>query len=497
MFRSRYRIALVLAVAVVVLVAATYGSAIAGTLQLVSLTVVSGPSPFTPGCNGAPQTGTLYPNAEVEPWVEVNPTNSNNIVGAWQQDRWSNGGANSLMAGVTLNGGKTWSRVVIPHITRCAGGNASNGGDYERASDPWLSFAPNGHLYHVSLSLNMSNANNALLVSKSTNGGSSWSEPVAVVRDTATTVLNDKESITADPSNANYVYVIWDRLVFPTVQASAAAAEHALGFRGPTWLARTTNGGASWEAPRMIYDPGEVNQTIGNQIVVLPNGTLVDVFDLIYNFKNAQGVRGYNVALIRSTDKGATWSGATIVNKLQTVGVVDPDTGAPLRTGDIIPEVAVDRKSGALYLVWQDARFSGGAHDGIAFSKSTDGGLTWSAPVQINKVPSVAGFNPTVHVSSDGTIGVTYYDFRNNTPSPTSLPTDVWFLHSHDGGATWSETHVSGPFDMQTAPVARGYFVGDYQGMTTIGTTFYPFFVQTNSGNTSNRTDVFAAKVGP
>ncbi len=496
MFRPRYRVPLVLALAVILLVMATYTSATASTFNLAFLNVVSGPSPFAPGCNGAPQTGTVYPNAEVEPWVDVNPTNPDNIVGAWQQDRWSNGGSNSLMAGVTFDRGQTWSRVVIPHITRCAGGNASNGGDYERASDPWLSFAPNGHLYHVSLSLNISNANNALLVSKSTSGGSSWSEPVVIVRDTDDNILNDKESITADPTNANYVYAIWDRLVFPQKQASAAAAEHAIGYRGPTWFSRTTNGGASWEAARMIYDPGEVNQTIGNQIVVLPNGRLVDVFNLIYNFKNSKGVRGYNVALIRSTDKGATWSGATVVDKLLTVGVVDPDTGAPLRTGDIIPEVAVDPNSGALYLVWQDSRFSGGAHDGIAFAKSTDGGLHWSAPVQINKVPSVAAFNPAIHVSSDGTIGVTYYDFRNNTPSPSSLPTDVWIIHSHDGGATWAETHVSGPFNMQTAPIARGYFVGDYQGLTTIGTTFYPFFVQT-TGSTSNRTDVFAAKVGP
>ncbi len=497
MFRPRFRVALVLALAVILLVTATYTSATASTFNLVSLKLVSGPSPFVPGCNGVPPIGTVYPNAEVEPWVDVNPTNPNNIVGAWQQDRWSNGGANSLLAGVTFDGGQTWSRVVIPHITRCAGGNASNGGDYERASDPWLSFAPNGHLYHVSLSLNISNANNALLVSKSTNGGTSWSEPVVIVSDTDDNILNDKESISADPSNANYVYVIWDRLVFPQKQASAAAAEHAIGYRGPTWFSRTTTGGASWEPARMIYDPGEVNQTIGNQIVVLPNGKLVDVFNLIYNFKNAKGVRGYNVALIRSADQGATWSGATIVNKLLTVGVVDPDTGAPLRTGDIIPEVAVDRSSGALYVVWQDSRFSGGARDGIAFAKSTDGGLTWSAPVQLNKVPSVAAFNPAVHVSSDGTIGVTYYDFRNNTPSTSSLPTDVWIVHSHDGGATWGETHVSGPFNMQTAPVARGYFVGDYQGLTTIGTTFYPFFVQTNSGNLTNRTDVFAAKVGP
>src|SRR5215218_7957052 len=206
---------------------------------------------------------------------------------------------------------------------------------------------------------------------------------ITLIEDTSATVLNDKVALTADPTNANFAYAVWHRLEFPKERASAAAAESALGFRGPTWFARTTNGGVSWEKARMIYDPGQINQTIGNQIVVLPNGDLLNVFDLIYNFKNTNKVRGYNVAVMRSTDKGLTWSKPTIVSKLGQVQVKDPDTGQLVRTGDILPDVAVDETigtptSGNLYLVWQDALFSGGARNGIAFSKSTDGGRTWS-----------------------------------------------------------------------------------------------------------------------
>ena len=63
-----------------------------------------------------------------------------------------------------------------------------------------------------------------------------------------------------------------------------------------------------------------------------------------------------------------TWSSSAIlVDRLQTVGIVDPETGDPVRTGDIIPDVAVDPASGALYAVWQDSRFSGGQFDSIAF----------------------------------------------------------------------------------------------------------------------------------
>ena len=55
--------------------------------------------------------------------------------------------------------------------------------------------------------------------------------------------------------------------------------------------------------------------------------------------------------------------------------------------------------------------------------------------------------------------------------------------------------HVSGPFDLAIAPNAHGLFVGDYQALTSIGSVFVPFFAQTNTGNASNRTDVFVARV--
>src|SRR6202165_564492 len=90
----------------------------------------SGPPPFAPGCNGAPanDTGTLYRNAEVEPYVAVDPRNSNHIGGVWEQDRWSNGGANGLMTGVSHDGGKS-GKPKFAHFSGCAGGNPAQGGD--------------------------------------------------------------------------------------------------------------------------------------------------------------------------------------------------------------------------------------------------------------------------------------------------------------------------------------------------------------------------------
>ncbi|GAC1347710.1 MAG: hypothetical protein NVSMB27_13710 [Ktedonobacteraceae bacterium] len=67
---------------------------------------------------------------------------------------------------------------------------------------------------------------------------------------------------------------------------------------------------------------------------------------------------------------------------------------------------------------------------------------------------------------------------------------------STDHGATFgNEAHIAGPFDMLTAPFASGFFVGDYEGLSTSGTSFQPFFVLANSGNISNRTDVFTTTI--
>jgi hypothetical protein len=299
------------------------------------------------------------------------------------------------------------------------------------------------------------------------------------------------------------------------------------GFQGPVWLSRTTNGGASWEAARAIFNPGANAQTIGNQIVVLPDGTLVDFFNEIFQFRNPGGDSFvYNVALIHSGDHGVTWTKGQAIRVAQLLskaafdpggfGIRDPDTGEPLRTGDIIPEPAVDPTSGTLYAVWQDSRFSNGGDfsnlsllaDAIAFSQSTDGGLTWSPPVKINRTPTSLrigdqqAFTPAIRVASDGTIGVTYYDFRNNDPNTLALETDYFIVHCHPATsactdpASWSETRITASsFDMRNAPVTRGFFTGDYEGLAAIGTEFRPVFVE--AGATPGTSTAVSTRVGP
>ena len=109
-------------------------------------TTASDASPFLPGCGGpgeAAADSVNYQNAEVETHSAVNPTNPNNVVAFWQQDRWNDGGSHGNLAGYSLDGGFSWGRSA-PRFSRCAGGaGLGNAGDYQRATDPWLSFSPN------------------------------------------------------------------------------------------------------------------------------------------------------------------------------------------------------------------------------------------------------------------------------------------------------------------------------------------------------------------
>jgi hypothetical protein len=485
-----------LAAAMLLALVAAVGVA-ASTFLADPIVQVSGSSPFA-GCTAdGGQSGTVFLNSEVEPWLDVNPATPDNLGGAWQQDRWDNGGARGLVAGRSLNGGVTWATAPIPGLTKCAGGA------YDRATDPWVSFAPNGDAYQLALVFNAADFDHGLLVSKSTDGGLTYGAPQFVIRDLDANVFNDKQSITADPTNANRVYAVWDRLVFPSSErASVRAGFRTSAFRGPVWFARTTNGGLSWEPARQIYDPGQNDQTIGNQIVVLPNGTLVNIFDEIHN-DNSKKQRGFSVRVMRSTDHGVTWSGPIFVDLLRAIFVTDPETGDDVRTGDIIPDVAV-APNGDLYAVWQDARVNGGGADGIALSRSTDGGLTWSPRIKVNKTPTnipiddQQAFTPSVDVAGDGTVAVTYYDFRFNTAA-ADLKTDYWIVHCHaacNNAASWGGevklTDVS--FDMRQAPNAGGFFTGDYEGLASVGSDFGAFFGQTHGTDPGS---IFFRRVGP
>src|SRR6266536_4584694 len=332
-------------------------------------------------------------------------------------------------------------------------------------------------------------------------GGRTWGNARLIKSDQGTSPLfeftqffNDKESVTADPKTAGTAYVVWDRLKAPSHSPDAALRAHA--FRGPAWFSKTTDGGKTWTGTRAIFDPGQNSQTIGNQVVVnRQTGVLYDFFEQIQTTGSPNFTpRGLSVGFVSSSDGGTTWSKATTVSAQQTPNDFATN-GALLRTGAGLPSVAIDASTGKLYVVWEDARFTGGTVNQVVISTSTNGGATWSTPAAISRTPTATpAFTTTVAVNSAGTVDVTYYDMRNPDSIHTGLPTDYWVVTSTNHGSSFPTEERITPtsFDMSIAPNAGGLFLGDYEGLDVNGTAFVPFFVKTNDENTSNRTDVFA-----
>jgi hypothetical protein len=112
-------------------------------------------------------------------------------------------------------------------------------------------------------------------------------------------------------------------------------------------------------------------------------------------------------------------------------------------------------------------------------------------------------FFPSIAVAADGTIGVSYYDFRFNNPNP-GLPTDRWLVQCHPAStsaatdpACWgNEVRLTdSSFNMEAVPIdaAGDFFFGDYFGLVTAGDDFVATFAQPDNQNV---TSIFARRVG-
>ena len=224
--------------------------AYAGDFALGPTTVASGVSPFAPGCGGPGEASPQHPLSE-RGGGDTHRRQSDQR----QQHR-------RLLAAGPLVGRRRARKprglllrrrshlghkraALFPMRGR---GRLGNAGDYQRATDPWLSFSPNGRLHAISLVFDNSTARNAVFAAFSDNSGATWSTPRVLRFDNPRAVgnnFNDKETLTADPFDSILVYATWQRIVSPSEQASAKGYENAASFFSAAWFARSTNGGES------------------------------------------------------------------------------------------------------------------------------------------------------------------------------------------------------------------------------------------------------------
>jgi len=427
------------------------------------------------------QSGRAFINSETEPWVDVNPANASNMVGFFQEDRWSTGGARNVTFAYTDDGGQTWVNVPAPGLTR------HYGGIYERATDPWVEFGPNNRVYATDLAFDDTSPASGIFVHVSTDGGHTWGAPITLKTENNFAFFNDRNSLAVDdfPASPFYgsVYVGWDRLA----------------SKGPGY-AYTGDGLVAYARDGLHYTTatavptGNNEQTLTNLPVVEPDGTVVLVGTYYQN--QSFNKNGGKFFVTRSSNGGVSWDPVRFPFDQKPVGIPN------IRSGDGVPNASVDRRNGKLYAVWQDARFSGGKRDDVLLTSSRDQGRTWSAPIKVNDTPADAqgAFLPTVKVDANGRVGVVYYDLRNDASArDASLITTEWITFSTDGGGSFGTSkRVAPDFDHTAAAFAGGFFLGDYQGLGVSGTKFFPFFGATLLPQADGRigSDIFVRRVG-
>ena len=246
-------------------------------------------SPFVDPCPHqaeSPQEQVNFKDTEVEPLVAVNPTNQDNVIGVYQEDRWSDGGAHGLPAR-SFNGGAAYGAPSWAEFSACSSTTRRTETEEKlpRATDPWVTFDkgwPRLPDRPVGDGRQPHGRERASRSSVSDDGGMNWSAPSQIQRtnDPIGVVFLDKESITADPYHANRAWATWIQGNLPGQNISFNKLVHAFSYRGTPMVSRTTDGGDTWTAPAKMTNANLYAQ--GNQIVVEPDGTLVDIQAILF-----------------------------------------------------------------------------------------------------------------------------------------------------------------------------------------------------------------------
>ena len=391
---------------------------------------------------------------EVEPHMLANGTT---LVSAFQTGRIVDGGGTAIGWATSTDGGTSWSHGFLPGLT-----TGNGGGLYDAASDPAVAFdAKHGVWMIASLPISNTKETPAVVVSRSTDGGFTWENPVSVGPNVASSDKNwiACDSYSASPFYGN-CYVEWD---------NPATGDGIL-------MSTSSDGGLTWGAAT-----GTTNRAtgIGGQPLVQPNGTVVVPIE-------TSGMSSFS-----STDGGKTWSKPVTISSIQS----HTDAGG-IRSGPL-PSAAVDG-AGTVWVVWEDCRFrSKCSTNDLVYSTSSDG-VTWS---KVTRIPidattsAVDHFIPGIGIdpATSGAVAhvaIHYYFYPQTNCTQSACQLFVGYVSSHNGGKSWNPpVKLAGPMQLTWLPNSQnGLMVGDY--IATVFNSGVPHGVfavaAANSGSTFN-----------
>lgn len=402
------------------------------------------------------------PSAQRNYSVAINPTNPNNVLATFESQ-----GIHSSRNGHawSTDAGRTWASSFFTGTWGSDGltplGNTN------------VAFDNNGVAYYTSLAVGSVLSGFYVLT---TTNGTDWNIPVPIVVSSYDQYRSySGMAVDSSPGSpyAGSVYIFWlyTDTTFPYL--------HGISMR------YSRDGGHTWSNDVQISDPG--NEYSRNPTVnIASDGTIYVAFEQIENFYVTNPPKLY---LDRSTDGGLTWGTDRLVSgePVTTIGRLDWKgheltlIGTAMSNDSVqctlmrihhFPSMAVSpTDTETVYVAWNDGRWSPeaelcgmtGRHSDIAFSKTTDGGATWTAASRLNNDPigtEIDQFQPTLGVRSDGLLGAIWYDRRFDLEGYLY---DLVYTQSEDGGLTWSpDTRVSDAS-------SNADEVQDYKGIDDVG----------------------------
>jgi hypothetical protein len=409
---------------------------------------------FDPFTNGTSQHAT-----EVEPDTF---SHHGTTIATMQVGRFFNGGASDVGWSRTTDG-VTWSQGNLPGLT--VHSPTSPNGFFERVSDTTVAYSAAHHAWLISsipLEFNTLTVP-TVFVSRSTNDGVSFDNPVTIPPPPVKKVDLDKNWTVCDNTGSRFdgnCYTEFDNF----------------GEGDLEYMSTSTDGGASWSTP--VFPAGRP-KGLGGQPLVQPNGNVIVPFEALNG----------KIEAFQSTDGGQTWGKAAVVDNVKS----HANSGG-LRTSPL-PSAEIDG-DGTVYVAWQDCRFQPkcSAND-IVFSKSSDG-VNWSktARIPIANMGNAQNdhFIPGIGVAratrgSSAHVALTYYFYTDANCAPADCVLQAGTISSSDGGAHWGgQDTVGNSMTLnQIAETSQGRMVGDY-----ISTSFL------TQGGVSNQQYTTAVDIG-
>src|SRR5712664_3707470 len=340
-----------------------------GSFAFVNFALGGAPGTVCPGASGCT-------NGAAEPMIRADAAGTFYVSSEL-------GVGSGTLAWRSTDGGLHYTALTSPNqLSQAAGGVGPGGGDTDLGVAPQANASGVHNVYVASLSL----AN--VTVSTSQDGGKTWSKNVL----SATIPGDDREWIAAD--QATKVCISYHDIVTFNIDVNCSF-----------------DAGASFTQPGSAIDAAHAfllqENSTGN-LVIDPNSHVIyQVFSGIANATEAILPANFHAVWIAiSRDAGQTFTDKPVY--------VNPNTSVSY--GHQFINASVDQ-AGTIYVVYND-------NHNLFYSFSTDGGGTWTGPIQVNQAPSATAIMPWSVACSPGQLNIVWYgtSFYDGTTAPDNYP---------------------------------------------------------------------------